>query len=59
LKKRRPERIIYSFSALFRRREKLQTMKQQEATVIEGLGQSREFLKKAYNAALIPSMLPF
>ena len=33
------------------------TMKQQEATVIEGLGQSREFLKKAYNAALIPSML--
>ena len=32
-------------------------MKQQEATVIEGLGQSREFLKKAYNAALIPSML--
>ena len=32
-------------------------MKRQEATVIEGLGQSREFLKKAYNAALIPSML--
>ncbi len=32
-------------------------MNQQEATVIEGLGQSREFLKKAYNAALIPSML--
>lgn len=31
-------------------------MKQQEA-VIEGLGQSRGFLRKAYNAALIPCML--
>jgi Na+-driven multidrug efflux pump len=32
-------------------------MKRQEASVIEGLGQSKEFLKRAYNAALIPSML--
>ena len=32
-------------------------MKRQETTVIEGLGQSKEFLKKAYNAALIPCML--
>ena len=36
---------------------KLQTMKPQETTVIEGLGQSKDFLKKAYNAALIPCML--
>ena len=35
----------------------MHNMKRQEASVIEGLGQSREFLKKAYNAALIPSML--
>jgi len=32
-------------------------MKPQETTAIEGLGQSRDFLKKAYNAALIPCML--
>ena len=36
---------------------KLQTMKRQETTVVEGLGQSRAFLKKAYDAALIPCML--
>ena len=32
-------------------------MKRQETTTIEGLGQSKAFLKKAYNAALIPCML--
>ena len=35
----------------------MHNMKSLEASVIEGLGHSREFLKKAYNAALIPCML--
>ena len=46
-----------SFRYLTEERVKHQTMERQETTVIEGLGQSKAFLKKAYNAALVPCML--